>query len=92
MFELVEALSGYWRNWERTTSWLARRIVLYMIAGNPYIKDKPKDEKELWRLEEDKETDRRKAKEIRGKKLTEKEIKEVENILKHGIKRPDSKN
>ena len=91
MFELSEALKGYWRNWERTTSWLARRLTFYLITGNPYIKDKPADEKELWRLKDDEEEDKIKAKEIKSKKLTKKEIEEVENILKHGIKRPDSK-
>jgi len=44
----------------------------------------------LWRLKDDEEEDKIKAKEIKSKKLTKKEIEEVENILKHGIKRSDN--
>lgn len=83
-YEFECAVSGYWRNWERTTAWLAREINFIAICGNPNIKpaQKPKKPSDLYKLTGDKS---------KTEKLTAEEIEQIKNKLFNGIpKQPDS--
>lgn len=73
---------GYWRNWERQISWLARRIAYIMITGNAYVDkaNKPQSEDNLWSLS----TDSDKPK-IKKRKITKKEIDILKQMVNESL-------
>lgn len=78
------ASMGYWRNWERMTGWLARRISYMMITGNPHIEKgrKPGSETELFSLSIDGDAPKRKP---RQKKLTQKQIDLFKSMINESL-------
>jgi hypothetical protein len=77
LYEFNQAVSGYWRKWERETAWLAREIIFAMIQGNANIKteDKPNRKEDLWKLSIDTKEEVKKV-----QKVTEQDLKVFEKM------------
>lgn len=80
LYEFNLAASGYWRNWERRTAWLAREINTVAIQGNPNIRKdlKPKSPADLFKLSTDRKPRGKKKPSIEKLKETHKKFFEYE--------------
>jgi len=77
------AVSGYWKNWERSTAWLMREVVYAMVAGNPNINkdNKPKKPSDIYKISDDD----KKAEKKQKQELTAEDIEYFKNVFNKKI-------